>query len=368
MLWERRGDEEGRLAVSLIGVRDLEAGVSERRVVAATGRSGRRRVQDGLIVSLFWRVFLLNAALLVAAGVVLAVSPIQISTPTKVLEEAVLVLGVVLLLAVNYVLLRPAFAPLERLAERMRNVDLLRPGAPLTPTGSSEVVALVRSFNEMLASLEEERRESARLALAAQEGERKRIAVELHDEVGQTMTGVLLLLERVSAGVPGSQRAVFGEVQEAVRKSLEDVRRIAEELRPELLEHLGLVSALKSLSGTISGRAGLKLEWDFAQELPPLSADTELAVYRIAQEGLTNAARHAQARRVWVSLRPGERGLVLRVRDDGRGVDGRGAPGGGGVRGMFERAALIGATLTIEQAAEGGTEVRLEVPAAGSPP
>jgi two-component system sensor histidine kinase UhpB len=323
-------------------------------------------VQDSSIVSLFWRVFLLNSALLVAVGIVLAVSPIQISTPTRVVEEAVLALGVLLLLAANYVMLRPAFAPLERLAERMRDVDLLRPGARLTPTGSSEVVALVRSFNEMLTSLEEERRESGRLALAAQEGERKRIAVELHDEVGQTMTGVLLLLERVSGEVPARRRELFTEVQEAVRKSLEDVRRIAEELRPELLEHLGLVSALKSLAGTITGRAGLDLGWEFAPDLPTLPADTELAVYRIAQESLTNAARHAQARRVWVSLQPGERGLVLRVTDDGRGLDRWGTSGGGGVRGMRERAALIGATLTIGQTAEGGTEVRLEVPTAGN--
>ena len=103
----------------------------------------------------------------------------------------------------------------------------------------------MRSFNEMLARLEAERRESGRRALAAQEGERKRVAAELHDEVGQTMTGVLLLLERVAGEVPPERREVFVEVQDAVPTSLDDVRRIAEELRPELLEHLGLVSALK---------------------------------------------------------------------------------------------------------------------------
>jgi two-component system sensor histidine kinase UhpB len=87
-----------------------------------------------------------------------------------------------------------------------------------------------------------------------------------------------------------------------------------------------------------------------------------LAVYRIAQESLTNVARHAQARHVWMSLLARERSLVLRVRDDGRGLDGRDASEARGVRGMYERAALIAATLTIERAPEGGTEVRLEVP------
>jgi two-component system sensor histidine kinase UhpB len=316
----------------------------------------------GATVSLFWRVFLLNGALLVGAGVVLAISPVRISTPARVVEELVLAVGVLLLLVVNYLLLRPVFAPLERLAERMRNVDLLRTGSRLEPTGSSEVVDLVRTYNEMIGRLEDERRESARTALAAQEGERKRVAVELHDEVGQTMTGVLLLLERVAVGVPTESREVFVEVQDAVRKCLDDVRRIAEELRPELLEHLGLVSALRSLSGTITGRAGLELESDFAHELPALPRETELAVYRIAQESLTNVARHAQATRVRVSLQSGERTIVLRVVDDGRGLHGRAESSGGGIRGMRERAVLIGAALTVDEVPGGGTEVRVEVP------
>ena len=147
-------------------------------------------------------MFLLNAALLVVAGVLLALSPVTISAPVKVLEEVALGVGILVLLVANYVMLRPAFKPLERLAERMRNVDLLRPGRRLTPAGSPEVVDLVLSFNEMLERLELERRESGRRALAAQETERKRIATELHDEVGQSMTGVLLLLQRVAGEVP----------------------------------------------------------------------------------------------------------------------------------------------------------------------
>jgi two-component system sensor histidine kinase UhpB len=317
-------------------------------------------------MSLFWRVFLSNAALLVTAGVVLALSPVTISTPVKVIEEVVLVAGVVLLLAVNYALLRPSFKPLERLAERMKNVDLLRPGRRLAPSGSSEVVELVRSFNEMLERLEEERRESGRRALAAQEAERNRIAVELHDEVGQTLTGVLLLLEQVAGQIPAERRGVFTEAQEATRKSVDEVRRIAQELRPELLEHLGLVSALKSLATSFTERAGLELEWDFALELPSLTPEVELAVYRIAQESLTNVARHAEASHVWLSLQPGRDTIILRVVDNGRGLNGRPGSGGGGLRGMRERAVLAGAALAIKEAKTGGVEVRLEAPAAGN--
>jgi two-component system sensor histidine kinase UhpB len=314
---------------------------------------------------LFWRVFLLNAALLVAAGIVLAVSPLTISAPVRVIEEVALVIGILLLLALNYALLRPAFKPLERLAERMRNVDLLRPGRRLTPTGSPEVVDLVRAFNDMLERLEAERRESGRRALQAQESERTRIAAELHDEVGQSMTGVLLLLDQVAGEMPADRREVFAEAQEATRRSIEDVRRIAQELRPELLEHLGLVSALKSLATRFTEQAGLELEWEFARELPPLSSEAELAVYRVAQESLTNVARHSGARRVWLSLEPAHESVVLRVVDDGSGMNG--SAEGGGLRGMRERAVMVGAALAIKPARTGGLEVRLEVPAEPRP-
>jgi two-component system sensor histidine kinase UhpB len=312
-------------------------------------------------MSLFRRVFLLNAALLVGAGLLVALSPITVSTPVKVFEEVVLGVGILTILAANYLLLRPAFRPLERLAERMKNVDLLRPGRRLEPSGSPEIVELVRSFNEMLERLETERRESGRQALAAQEAERKRIAAELHDEVGQSLTGVLLLLEQLAREVPTQRHDVFAEAQEATRKSVDEVRRIAQELRPEMLEHLGLVSALKALATRFTEQAGLVLEWDFAPALPPLAPDAELALYRVAQESLTNVARHADASRVWLSLQPGRDSVVLRVVDDGRGMNGR-AVNGGGLRGMRERAVLVGAALAIKPARTGGVEVRLEVP------
>jgi two-component system, NarL family, sensor histidine kinase UhpB len=315
-------------------------------------------------MSLFRRVFLLNAVLLVGAGLLLALSPVTVSTPVKVFDEVVLGIGILVILVANYLLLRPAFKPLERLAERMKNVDLLRPGRPFEPTGSPEIVELVRSFNDMLERLETERRESGRRALAAQESERTRIAAELHDEVGQSLTGVLLLLQQLAAEVPERRHAVFAEAQETIRCTVDEVRRIAQELRPELLEHLGLASALKELATRFTKQAGLELEWEFASSLPRLTPDAEVALYRVAQESLTNVARHADARNVWLSLQPGRDSVVLRVVDDGRGLNGRLADGGG-LRGMRERAVLVGAALAVKPARTGGVEVRLEVPAAG---
>ena len=121
------------------------------------------------------------------------------------------------------------------------------------------------AFNQMLDRLETERRESGRRALAAQEAERLRIARDLHDEVGQVLTGVLLQLDALTDADPTGQRAgVSTRRKAAVRQALEEVRRIAQELRPELLEHLGLVSALTELSRTFADQSGIEVERRFA--------------------------------------------------------------------------------------------------------
>jgi two-component system sensor histidine kinase UhpB len=237
----------------------------------------------------------------------------------------------------------------------MRTVDLLRPGQRLMEDGGPEVAQLTHVFNQMLERLEIERRESGRRVLQAQEAERARIAGGLHDEVGQVLTGVLLQLQAESSSE---------ETKEAVRQALEEVRRIARELRPEMLEHLGLVSALIELSRKFAEQSGLRIERRFAESLPPLSDDAELAVYRIAQESLTNVARHAGAEHVELSLQPGPSSVVLRVVDDGRGIAETAALNGhGGLRGMRERAVLVGGALAVKRGPNGGVEVRLEVPA-----
>src|SRR4051794_39771454 len=112
------------------------------------------------------------------------------------------------------------------------------------------------------------------------------------------MTGVLLLLGKVASEVPTDRRGMLGGGPEGPRGSVDEVRRIAQEPRPELLEPLGLASALKSLATSLTERAGLEFEKDFARKLPPLQPDVELAVYRVAQESLTNVARYTQASRV----------------------------------------------------------------------
>jgi two-component system, NarL family, sensor histidine kinase UhpB len=319
-------------------------------------------------LSIFWRAFAATAAALILATVLLIVTPVKISPRIALIEVVVVVAGLGLILVVDFLLLRRAFRPLERLAQRMETVDLLHPGQRLPDPRHGAIGRLVRAFNDMLERLETERRESGGRALAAQEAERARIARGLHDEVGQVLTGVLLELDTLGPSLPAERQDDLVNTKGSVRQALEEVRRISRELRPEMLEHLGLVSALTELSRVLSRRAGIRIERDFQQALPPLTAETELAVYRVAQESLTNVARHAEASRVLIRLESGADSVVLTVSDDGRGFpDGPSPEGHGGIRGMRERALLVGGALAVKPAAGGGVEVRFEVPAAREP-
>ena len=316
-----------------------------------------------LRLPLLWRVFVINAVLLLLGTLALVVFPGRVHASTAVVEGFDVVVGIALVLAANFFLLRPVLSPIDRLVERMRTVDLLRPGQRLPERGGPEVRELVHAFNEMLDRLEAERRESSRRALSAQEAERRRIAGGLHDEVGQLLTGVLLQLEAMTSGDAAERRRRMEETREAVRRAAEEVRRIAQELRPDLLEHLGLTSALTELSRQFTQASGVAVERRFAADVPPLSDEAELAIYRVTQESLTNIARHAEASRVELSLEPGSGSAILRIADDGRGMPDNGAvDGNGGLRGMRERAILVGGALAIRRGTLGGVEVRLEVP------
>jgi two-component system, NarL family, sensor histidine kinase UhpB len=312
-------------------------------------------------ISLFWRVFAVNAGLLAAIAVLLIVTPVTISAPIKLEQALIVISGLAITLAANLLLLRRSVAPLGQLARRMETVDLLHRGQRLDVQHDDEVGRVVRAFNRMLDRLESERQQSGRRVLAAQEAERVGIARDLHDEVGQLLTGVLLHLNSIAEAVP-THRDEIDAAKQAVRVALDEVRRISSELRPEMLEHLGLVSALTELSTTFARVSGLRVERQFEPALPKLSADAELALYRIAQEALTNVARHAAATKVTIALEHGPGSVVLSVSDDGRGFDGE-RQEQGGLRSMRERALLIDGALAIKPGRRGGVEVRLEVPA-----
>jgi two-component system, NarL family, sensor histidine kinase UhpB len=309
-------------------------------------------------IPLFWRLFVPNAAVLTAACVVLIIQPAN----GRVVALAG---GLLVMLVTNLFLMRRAFAPLTRLATVMRTVDPLHPGHRIPVEGpDSEVTVLAESFNDMLDRLETERRESARREVAAQEAERRHVAAELHDQIGQTLTALAMQLNRAGERSPAELRPELDEARATAATTVEDVRRLARRLRPEVLDALGLVAALTNLCERLAEQTRVRIVPELGRDLPILSPEAQLVVYRVAQESLTNVVRHASASRAVVRLRRDTDHVTLEVADDGVGLDAAGHHvRGSGIRGMRERALLVGAELRLGRAGEGGTVVRLRVPA-----
>ncbi len=321
-------------------------------LLAPLRRASRKR-------GMYARVFAVNALILTAAILLLIVTPVTVSRHVTHREAVVLLAGLAVMLIANAVLLRLSLRPLRRLSDLMFSVDMLEPGTRLDPSGPVEVASVIRTFNATIDRLENERRSTMRQVLSAQEAERHRVARELHDQIGQNLTAVVLELKRVLEQSP-DQADALSDAQELARESLEDLSRISSQLRPAVLDDLGLASALTSLADAMSRRSGLAIGCDVPAALPRLEPEVELAVFRVAQEAVTNAARHADCSAIEVALAVDERAVILRISDDGIGLPARRA--GAGLRGMRERAMTIGAGLDVRARPEGGTVVSLTVP------
>jgi two-component system sensor histidine kinase UhpB len=331
--------------------------------IRSTARETGIRQRRWARVSLYARVVAVNTAVLIVAAVLLAVTPATVSSPVGLDEALILVGGVLVTVIANAVLLRISFRGLAGLVQRMETLDVLRPRQRLGLIGGREVRTLINAFNGMLERLEVERRLSTRRTLSALEGERRRIGQELHDEIGQRLTGILLQLGRIAAETPEPLHGRVAAVQEEARAALDEVGALAWQLRPGILDDLGLLSALHALAETLDEHADMRVCAELPDHLDPMMSEAELAVYRVAQEGLTNAIRHSQAERVDLRLNPAAAGLDLLVEDNGRGIR-NGEAEGAGIRGMRERAFLIGAGLRIDSTPGRGVSVRLHVPRA----
>jgi two-component system sensor histidine kinase UhpB len=326
----------------------------------------RRSGQAGWVMppemSLAQRVVLLNSAVLLVACLALALGPATVSSPIHTRELLVLLAGLIATMGANLVLVRRAFAPLQRLTRLMHTVDPLAPGTRLqTGVAAKEIRELAEAFNDMLARLEDERRDSARRAVRAQEAERRRVARELHDELGQSLTGVLLQIDQA---IRAPDEADLEEAREGARRSLDGVRRIARDLRPDTLVELGLPSALNALAARFTRQSGVVVDRHLDHDLPKVDEDVEVVLYRVAQEALTNVARHADAQHLTLELSHAGGVVTLTVDDDGRGVPGYLGHEARGITGMRERALLVHGRLRIGRSPTGGTRVRLEIPAA----
>ncbi|MBV9311718.1 MAG: hypothetical protein JOZ73_12865 [Solirubrobacterales bacterium] len=336
----------------------------DRREASSDPPSGRQSEGEApkRAVPLLWRVFAANAAVFAVAVALLALTPVTVHASIRLSELVVLLAGLVVMLIVDLLLLRHVLAPMHRLSRCIGTIDHINPGqrAHGFDRASSETQALAQAFNQMLDRLEDERRESSARALAAQERERLRIARELHDEIGQTLTAVALRAEHASSN-SDSDAGELAQLAEIVQHTLQDLRRISRELRPETLDELGLVNALISLCERVGQRKGLHVRRQLNVTLPPMPPEAELAIYRIVQEALTNVIRHSNASRATVALTRSGNELVLSISDNGHGLP---VPleEGGGLTGMRERALTIRGELQIEPTPGGGVTVTVRLP------
>jgi signal transduction histidine kinase len=205
-------------------------------------------------------------------------------------------------------------------------------------------------------------RDALQRAVEGQELERRRLARELHDETGQALTSILLGLRALEEAKNDDLGAAVGKLREQVVQTLQDVRRLAVELRPTALDDFGLAAALERLSSSFAEQTGIAVELESGLSDERLPSDVETALYRIVQEALTNVVKHAQAEHVSIVLRRNEGTVTAVIEDDGRGLPRDGGEGGLGLVGMRERVALVSGQLEIESAEGTGTTLVVEVP------
>jgi len=283
----------------------------------------------------------------------------------------ILALAIILTLCVNLWMLQRRFAPLERLITRIEGIDPAEPSSHQLPDQDpvEEIDKLSRSFNALLERIEEERRRSGTLAMRAQEEERRRLARDLHDEVNQALTAILLRLEALAQDSPAVNVDEVAELKRLVNQAMDELLNLARQLRPSALDDHGLMPAVETQLKRFSARTGVEVALNTDGDPDTIPEDIQTAVYRILQEALANIGRHAAATAVAVDVEVNDRQLELRIRDDGAGFDPSGlaggrneGPGAGlGLSGMAERARLAGGELDVRSAPGSGTTVTLRI-------
>ena len=313
------------------------------------------------------QILAVNSLLMVAAVAATAVTAGSRSGEAADARQW-LVLGAALLatLLVNALVLARRLQPVEELLATMEAVDLSSPGvrASAQREDSAEAVRLKDAFNRMLARLEQERAGAGRAVLRAQEDERARVARDLHDECNQALTAVLLRLGATAQHAPPELAEELRGTRDVASRAMDELLRLAHELRPTALDDLGLEAALRGMVERFSVPGGPQGRLAVDGRLDGLEPDTTLVVYRVVQEALSNVTRHADAHHVSVEILARGARAAVRVRDDGRGFHPGAAPDGReplGLVGMRERALLAGGCLAVTSAPGRGTTVQLEV-------
>lgn len=278
-------------------------------------------------------------------------------------QAMVLALALVLTFAVNLWMLQRRFRPLDRLIDRIERIDPAEPATFELEQGDpvAEIDRLGQSFKRLLEGMEEERRRSGQLVMRAQEDERRRLARDLHDEVNQALTAILLRLEALSQDAPPERAAEVAELKRLVNQAMEELLSLARQLRPQALDDHGLVPAIEAQLSRFAAQGGVEARLRTDGDPEELGESAQTAIYRTVQEALQNIGRHAAATAVEVELDVEGPRAQLRVRDDGSGFNPREGTNRLGLRGMAERARLVGGELDVRSAPGGGTTVTLRI-------
>jgi two-component system sensor histidine kinase UhpB len=325
-------------------------------------RSARmKRSDDSLIGQLTAANVLLVTLTLFGASVA---AGFDLSVKAQRLQFLILALAIILTLCVNLWMLQRRFAPLQNLIDRIEHIDPSEPATFEVPADEvAEIDRLSKSFQALLERVEEERVRSGKLVLRAQEEERRRVARDLHDEVNQALTAILLRLEALAQDTPPERVDDVREIKRLTNQAMDELLALARQLRPTILDDQGLVPALEAQARGFEENTGIPTKLTLTGDPATLDDDTQTAVYRVAQEALSNAGRHGRAHAVELLLTTAGPAVQLQVRDDGRGFDPITARREGlGLDGMAERARLVGGELDLRSSPGSGTEITLRVP------
>jgi two-component system sensor histidine kinase UhpB len=278
----------------------------------------------------------------------------------------VLAFAIALTVLVNVFMIQKRFEPLERLIDAMERADLARSGVDLGGlvngrADTEEVERLESAFRRMLERLDAERRRTSSAALQAMEEERARVARDLHDEVNQSLTGVLLHLEAAREKAPADLDDELAETKVMANQAMKELLTLARDLRPTALDDLGLKAALAGHVEEIRRQSEIEATFEAQGDFSDVAAETQLVAYRVAQEALSNVQQHSGAAHVRVRLTRSGEGLELTISDDGHGFQIEEEASGLGIPGMRERALLVGAELEVESKPPVGTRIRLRV-------
>lgn len=326
-----------------------------------------------LRLSVFWKIFLANVLLVaMGAGVGAALAMGMNDADTGTIAVTAVVAGSVVILlgvGINAVLIRLALWPLESLEHTARRVGAgeMAARAADSPLADSGLVRVTEVFNHMLDSISAHRtrqQELARRVLESEERERQRIAHELYSGTAQTLAGVLVRLRIAERHLSSGANGSINEIREEVVSALEEIRGVARRLRPPELDELGVRAALEAHARSMT--QGRRMEVRFSGAVPELSRETSLALFRIVQEAITNAAVHSGADTVRVYFGHEEDKVVAEVVDDGCGFDLAAALTPSkqslGLFGMHERAGYVQGELSLESGPGRGTRVRVVLP------